>query len=704
MEGRQRPEQFAGGLDVQGLTMPYQGQFITSTIRLVRRLENGVGGMGQVWAAEHLALRTHVAVKFMVSKHATTEGSLRRFTQEAQAAALLQSPHVAKVFDHATTAEGEPYIVMELLRGETLRARLERMGPMPTEEVCRMIEHAAKALSEAHRMGLVHRDIKPDNLFVLDVEGEPFLKVLDFGIVKQLDAETTSSSGGSNLGVVKYMSPERLGVDPRVVDQRADLWALGVVAYELLTGAVPFTGKTDFLVAKAVEVGSFMPPTHRRPDLPELIDAWMAKALARDINDRFDAAMDMADKLHVAIHRRPRITSMKLDARIFVETAPFIESEPLPASQKFTYDPRRSSNVPKGKDTDKPSRPSQVKASGSERGAEHHEHRRTLRFEPRFPMVPGDLQSENNEDGAWCAVPADEWPRCVAFDNMGPFFFTASWNGDVAGFDLNFRVRQWTTKLVVRVNCIATGPGFVALGCSDGRIRLLEVTTGKLMQLMDGHKAPVRDLALNDDGSTLVSCSEDNHVCSWRVATGELAAMLPVELKWVRAVAMVGNGSLIASGGDDASVRLWDGQLRAVTVVRDGSSPGLVRTVAFAPAGNWLAAGFGDGAVRVWETQHWELVQTLRGDGKQVHSLAFDKSGNGVVAGLVSGGIRVWNVSTGVLERDVMGRGRPMISLAMDVSGQYLASACNEGRVNVYRWPLDVRMREVPGDKRNARA
>lgn len=689
--------------------MPYPGQFITSTIRLLRRLEHGVGGMGEVWAAEHLALRTHVAVKFMVSKHLASETSLRRFTQEAQAAALLQSPHVAKVFDHATTVDGEPYIVMELLRGETLRSRLEREGILPIEDVCRLIEHAAKALSEAHRMGLVHRDIKPDNLFVLDVEGEPFLKVLDFGIVKQIDEDATTSSGGSNLGVVRYMSPERLGVQSRIIDQRADLWALGIVAYEMLTGTVPFYGKTDFLVAKAIEVGDFISPTRLRQELPALVDAWMRKALAPNIDDRFDAAMDMADKLHVAIHRRPRISTLKLDATIFVETAPFIDSEPLPASQKFVHDTRRSSGMTKGKDTDKPSRSSrssQLKGPASERMNEGPvvEGRRPIRLEPRFPRVPADLQIDNYEDNVWCAMAADEWPRSVAFDLLGPNLFMASWNGDVGGVDVNMHKRIWTSKLVVRVNCLASGPGFVALGCSDGRLRLLESATGKLVQLMDGHRAPVRDLALNQDGSTLVSCGEDNTVCSWRVGTAELAAMLPDELKWVRAIAMVGNGSLIATGGDDASVRIWDGQLCLITVVRDGSSPGLVRTVAFSPDGQQLAAGFGDGSVRVWNTRNWELERTLRGDGKQVHSLTFDGTGMYVIAGLVSGGIRVWSVSTGVLERDVVGRGRPMISLVMDASGQRLASACNEGRVNVYRWPLDVRMREVPGDKRTARA
>ncbi len=677
--------------------MPQQGQFITSTIRLLRRLPNGVGGMGQVWAAEHLALRAHVAVKFMAAKFADHDEYLLRFTREAQSAALLQSPHVAKVFDHATTADGEPYIVMELLRGETLRSRLQRVGAFPVEEAYRMIEHTAKALSEAHRMGLVHRDIKPDNLFVLDVEGEPFLKVLDFGIAKDLEAEATTSSGAANWGVVKYMSPERLGVEPRVIDQRADLWALGVVAYELFTGTVPFGGKTDFLVAKAVEIGDFIRPTHRRADLPPLLDAWMQRAFAQDINGRFDAAMDMADKLHSAIHGRPRISTATFDARIFVETAPFIESEPMPASQNMRQDFRRSSGMSKGKESDK------AKAGSDWPDNQLNDPRVSLRMEPRFPRVPMDMQADNYEDGVWCAMSADQSPRSVAFDGGGSALFMGSWNGDVLGIDTSNRRKLWSTKLAVRVICVATLPTFLALGCSDGRIRLLEPTSGKLLQVLVGHEKPVRDLAMNADGTTLVSCSEDNRVCMWRVSMGELAAMLPDELNWVRAVSMVGDGSMIAAGGDDASVRIWDGQLRALTTVRDASGSGLVRTVAFSPAGNLLAAGFGDGAVRVWETREWQIVQILRGDMKQVHSLIFDKSGGQLIAGLASGGIRVWNISTGTLERDVLGRGRPMISLAMNGDGQYLASACNEGRVNVYRWPLDVRLREVPGDRKNGR-
>jgi serine/threonine-protein kinase len=163
------------------------GQHVTPTIKLVRPLEDQ-GAMGSVWVAEHIALGTRVAVKFMAPSYADDERSILRFQQEAQAAARIQSPHVTTVFDHGITAEGQPYIVMELLEGETLQKRITRGGPMPIEEIVRLVRQTARGLGSAHRLGIVHRDIKPANLFLIDVEGEPFVKVLDFGIAKQVQA------------------------------------------------------------------------------------------------------------------------------------------------------------------------------------------------------------------------------------------------------------------------------------------------------------------------------------------------------------------------------------------------------------------------------------------------------------------------------------------------------------------------------------
>ena len=219
--------------------------------------------MGSVWAAEHLALDTLVAVKFMTRDHVLQPDLAARFRREAQAAAQLRSPHVTQVLDYGVTPDGEPYIVMELLEGETLRQRLRRVGNLPLGEVVHLIEQMAKGLSRAHQLGLVHRDIKPDNLFLIDVEGDPFVKVLDFGIAKHTALDvTTKTSTGAMLGTPFYMSPEQFD-GAKDIDHRADLWALGIVTYQMLTGRLPFTGNTIVALARSAQAGNFAPPMQR---------------------------------------------------------------------------------------------------------------------------------------------------------------------------------------------------------------------------------------------------------------------------------------------------------------------------------------------------------------------------------------------------------------------------------------------------------
>jgi eukaryotic-like serine/threonine-protein kinase len=279
------------------------GQQITGTLRLSHPI--GQGAMGTVWAADHLALGTQVAVKFMSPALAEEPGCAERFRREAMTTAQVKSPHVVQVFDHGVTCGGAPYIVMELLDGEDLKRRVKRTGPLPPAVVARIIAQIAKALGPAHRLGIVHRDVKPDNLFVLDVEGEPFVKVLDFGIAKHAEEDLAMTATGSVVGTPFYMSPEQL-LGAKHVDFRADLWALGVVAYFLLVGRVPFPGETLGSVAVAVQAAVFTLPSAARTGLPPSIDAWMQKALARDPAARFGSAKELAEALELAVDERER--------------------------------------------------------------------------------------------------------------------------------------------------------------------------------------------------------------------------------------------------------------------------------------------------------------------------------------------------------------------------------------------------------------
>ncbi|WP_437282889.1 serine/threonine-protein kinase [Sorangium sp. So ce375] len=303
----------------------HTGQMVTPSLRLVRILRRG--GMGSIWVADRLPLKAQVAVKFMSPEYADDPGYVERFRREAVAAAQITSPHVAQVIDHGLTAEGMPYIAMELLRGEDLRARISRQGRLPLGEVARIVAQAAKALGQAHRLGIVHRDIKPDNLFLAEVDGETFVKVLDFGIARRVrDLRVTST--GNVVGTPLYMSPEQL-VSPRDLDFRADLWSLGVVAYHAITGRTPFAGETLAALTLAVHRGRFTPPSAHRADAPTAVDEWMARALQQDPSARFGSAKEMADALERALSSRKWGTETPAPAARDAGVASAVEAPPV---------------------------------------------------------------------------------------------------------------------------------------------------------------------------------------------------------------------------------------------------------------------------------------------------------------------------------------------------------------------------------------
>ena len=275
------------------------GQRITEALQLVRPL--GQGGMGSVWVANHLALGIQVAVKFMSPALVCDQASVERFRREAMAAAQIKSPHVAQVFDHGVTADRLPYIAMELLEGELLSKRVRRLGPLNPRDVATVVTQVAKALARAHQLRIVHRDIKPDNIFVVDMEGEIFVKVIDFGVAKQ-SSETAMemTSTGSMIGTPLYMSPEQL-FSGKHVDFRSDLWSLAVVAYHAFTGRIPFTGETLGSLSVAVHTGVFSMPSTMQPGIPPPVDGWFQRALQRNPADRFPSAKEMAEALERAV-------------------------------------------------------------------------------------------------------------------------------------------------------------------------------------------------------------------------------------------------------------------------------------------------------------------------------------------------------------------------------------------------------------------
>jgi serine/threonine-protein kinase len=278
----------------------------------------GSGGMGQVWRAEHIKLRSPVAIKVLPDSVTSDETRSARFMREAQAAAAIRSTNVVQVLDYGVD-DGVAYIAMELLEGESLESRLARRGRLTPQETLRILIQVGKAVGRAHKRGIVHRDLKPANIFMAREDEGEVVKVLDFGIAKlttreaparqvtagggDTSADSNTTQAGFLLGTPNYMSPEQAR-GHEVVDHRTDLWALGIVAFECLTGTHPVEGATvGDLIYKICSED--MPRPSKICPVPLGFDAWFAKASRRNPAERYQTARQLVRGLREALTGDP---------------------------------------------------------------------------------------------------------------------------------------------------------------------------------------------------------------------------------------------------------------------------------------------------------------------------------------------------------------------------------------------------------------
>src|SRR5438876_7648227 len=241
--------------------------------------------MANVYLAEDQELGRRVAIKMLDERHAQDEQFVERFRREAKNAAGLSHPNIVSIYDRGE-AEGTYYIAMEYLEGRTLKELILTRGPTPVPVAIDYARQILAALSFAHRNGIVHRDIKPHNV-VVDPDGR--LKVTDFGIARSGPSQMTEA--GSIIGTAQYLSPEQ--ARGTTVDQRSDLYSVGVVLYEMLTGTVPFTGDTPLEIAMKHISATPEPPSAKRPDVPRDLDLVVVRALAKNPEDRYQSSEEM---------------------------------------------------------------------------------------------------------------------------------------------------------------------------------------------------------------------------------------------------------------------------------------------------------------------------------------------------------------------------------------------------------------------------
>jgi serine/threonine-protein kinase len=313
----------------------------------------GSGGMGTVWSGEHTTLGTRVAIKFIRPQYASMEDARQRFEIEALAAAKLTTIHAVKVFDYGMTDDGLPYIVMEYLEGESLSEALIRQGPMAAPLVAQIIGQAAQALAKAHAAGVVHRDLKPDNIFLATNVDNPqpselpfTVKLVDFGIAKMFEAPrvaglaTPPAMGGPTqegavIGTPNFMAPEQLtlGGAPGPL---TDLWSLGACAFAAMTARIPFEGDVLGDIVIKVCAAPLPVPSRLVENVPPGFDGWFARACSRDPSKRFQSATELGESLaNVCGTGRVRTPSVDEEhVQYMLRRSPRLmdESIPVPAS------------------------------------------------------------------------------------------------------------------------------------------------------------------------------------------------------------------------------------------------------------------------------------------------------------------------------------------------------------------------------------
>jgi eukaryotic-like serine/threonine-protein kinase len=339
-----------------------EGDILAGKYRIDKIL--GAGGMGVVVAAHHTQLDERVAIKFLLPEMLANADAVTRFSREARAAVKIKSEHVARVADVGTLENGAPYMVMEYLEGGDLSAWLSQRGPLPIEQAVDFLLQACEAIAEAHSLGIVHRDLKPANLFVVRrPDGALSVKVLDFGISKMRGVsgsapEVAITKTATMMGSPLYMSPEQMQ-SSKDVDQRTDIWALGIILHELLAGESPFLAETvPELVARIIS----MPPPPLRvrcPQAPEALEAAILRCLEKDRTRRFASVAELGEALLPFAPRRSRL-SMERIAGVLRSSGIGIATTALPPSSDPVAPPERGATQSAWGQTNAPKRSAAV--------------------------------------------------------------------------------------------------------------------------------------------------------------------------------------------------------------------------------------------------------------------------------------------------------------------------------------------------------
>jgi WD40 repeat protein/tRNA A-37 threonylcarbamoyl transferase component Bud32 len=664
--------------------------------------ELGRGGMGVVYKARQKSLNRTVALKMILAGGHAGADELLRFRREAEAVARLQHPNIVQIYE-VGEQEGRPYFSLEYVSGGSLASQLNGT-PLPTGRAAELVATLARAMHAAHEQGIVHRDLKPVNV-LLTADGTP--KITDFGLAKQMDSGKGQTQSGSVLGTPSYMAPEQAGGKTKEVGPPADVYALGALLYECLTGRPPFRAETPLDTLLQVVSDEPVPPSRLQPKLSRDLETICLKCLQKEARQRYASAAALADdldrfragepitarplgrpaRLWRWCKRKPALAS--LYALLLAVALGIIFGFPAMFGHELELRLRAEANAREARHNEELAVAAKTEADRA------HQEADAARRKAEDAVRAETAERQEKEARLYLgniALAHSEWQLGNA---SRPGTLLAGCPAEFRSWDWHYvqgLLRPELLSIQEKDHALLKGLAFspdgrrLATASRDGKVRIWDAQQGQLLHTFHTHTDPVPmedntleplGVALSADGRRLATAGEKNTVKVLDAESGQVLHVLKGHTDLVLCVAFSPDGGRLASGSRDRTVRIWSpGREGNPIPPLKGHTSG-VSGVAFSPDGRRLAsAGLAwDGTVKVWDARTGKIQRTCRGHTQGAFAVAFSPDGRRLAStGGHEGLVRIWDPVTGLEVQRLPGHVGHVVGVAFSPDGRRLAS------------------------------